>query len=255
MKPVVAMCRVENNVELRKNLFDITVKNVELAKLCKAGQFLHIKCGEEVYLRRPISICDVQNEYIRFIIEVRGKGTDWLSKVKEGETLDILGPLGNGFTDIDFNKKVVFVGGGIGIFPLLMHAKKYGKNATVLLGFRDKENVVLEDEFKNFGCDVRVSTDDGSYGYKGFVTKFLEQRVEEGGCEAVFACGPQAMLKKTADIANKNNIFCEISMEERMGCGVGACLVCACKTIKGDSFTYSHICKDGPTFNAKEIIF
>jgi dihydroorotate dehydrogenase electron transfer subunit len=237
--------------ELREGLFDFTIQNKEMAEKCLAGQFLHIKCGNKTMLRRPISICDVEGDNIRFIFEVRGEGTKELSQFKVGESLDVLGPLGKGFTLLDKSKKVIFIGGGIGIFPLLMAAKHYGENAIVLLGFRDKKTVVLKNEFEKLGCTVLIATDDGSEGYNGFVTDLLNPQNIDG----IFACGPKPMLIKTAKFAKENGIFCELSMEERMGCGIGACLVCACKTKKGEGTTFSHVCKDGPVFNASEVIF
>lgn len=238
---------------LRQGLYDVTIKNEEMAKASKAGQFLHIDCGGKSLLRRPISICDVNGETLRFIFEVRGEGTDLLKDKKAGEFLSVLGPLGNGFSDTDFSKKAVFVGGGIGIFPLLMHAKKYGKNAIVLLGFRNKDFAVLVEDFEEAGCTVKVATDDGSLGHKGFVTDFLKEELEDGNVSAVFACGPSVMLTKTAKAATEKDIFCEVSMEERMGCGIGACLVCACKVKFNGEFKYLHVCKDGPVFNAKTL--
>lgn len=237
---------------LREGLYDVTVKNGEMAYNAKAGQFLHIDCGGKALLRRPISICDIDKDTVRFIFEVRGEGTDLLKSKNIGEFISILGPLGNGFTDTDFSKKTLFVGGGIGIFPLLNHAKKYGKNAVVLLGFRDKENAVLVNDFEKAGCTVKTATDDGSLGHKGFVTDLIEKELINAN--AVFACGPYPMLKKTAMAANKKDIFCEISMEERMGCGIGACLVCACRVKVKNEEKYLHVCKDGPVFNAKELV-
>lgn len=248
------LATIEKIVELRPGLFDVTVKNEEMAKKAKAGQFLHIDCGDSVLLRRPISICDASGDTLRFLFEVRGEGTALLKEKKAGELVSILGPMGKGFRDIAFDKKGVFVGGGIGIFPLLMHAKKYGKNAVVLLGFRNKECTVLIKEFEDAGCTVRIATDDGSLGHKGFVTDFLPEELDSGAV-SVFACGPSIMLKKTAAEALKRDIFCEVSMEQRMGCGVGACLVCACKTKAGDDYKYQHVCKDGPVFNAKTVVF
>lgn len=251
MKPLLQLCEVIKKEEIRDKLFDITIKSKDIAEQSKAGQFLHIKCSNNVLLRRPISICDVNDDEIRFIFEVRGEGTKDLSLIKIGDKVNILGPLGNGFTINDTNKKAVLIGGGIGIFPLFMVAKEYKENATVLLGFRDKSNVVLEKFFLNYGCKVKIATDDGSYGYKGFITDLLKGNKSD----IIYACGPKPMLKKTADFAKKNNIFCEMSMEERMGCGVGACLVCTCKTVKQDSFTYKKVCVDGPVFNVNEVIF
>lgn len=248
---MMQLCELVKKVQLREGLFDFTIGNKEMAEKCLAGQFLHIKCGNKSLLRRPISICDVNGENIRFIFEIRGEGTKELSLAKVGENIDVLGPLGKGFTLLDKSKKVIFIGGGIGIFPLLMAAKHYGENATILLGFRDTKTVVLKKEFESLGCNVLIATDDGSEGYKGFITDLLIKENIDG----IFACGPKPMLIKTANFAKANNIFCELSMEERMGCGIGACLVCACKTKKGEGHTFSHVCKDGPVFNAKEVIF
>ncbi len=251
MKPLLRLCEVIKKEEIREKLFDITIKNSEIANLSQAGQFLHIKCSDNVLLRRPISICDVNNDEIRFVFEVRGEGTKELSKIKAGNILDVLGPIGNGFTIKDISKKAVLIGGGIGIFPLLMVAKQFKGNATILLGFRDKENIVLVNDFIKYGCKVIIATDDGSYGYKGFITDLLK----ENKADFIYACGPKQMLMKTANFAKENNVFCEMSMEERMGCGVGACLVCACKTVKENNFTYKKVCIDGPVFNANEVIF
>ena len=237
--------------ELRDGLYDVIIKNEKMAKSAKAGQFLHIDCGGKTLLRRPISICDAYDDKLRFVFEVRGEGTELLKDKKAGETISVLGALGNGFSDTDFSKKVIFVGGGIGIFPLLMHAEKYEKNATVLLGFKNKEQAVLIEDFEKTGARVKVATDDGSLGHKGFVTDLLKDELENNGISAVFACGPYIMLSKTAKAALDKDVFCEISMEERMGCGVGACLVCACKTKFKEEFKYLHVCKDGPIFNAK----
>ena len=248
-------CKIIKKHERRPGLFDFTFESPQIAAQCRAGQFLHIKCGDGVLLRRPISICDFGDTTVRIIFEVRGEGTRLLSEKQTDEALDVLGPLGRGFTDVFPGAKTLFIGGGIGIFPLLAHAKKYGKNATVLLGFKDKASIALESDFTRFGARVSIATDDGSYGHRGFVTALLENALNEQIYDAVFACGPLPMLKKTVAACNDLGIFCEISMEQRMGCGVGACLVCSCKTEKDDIISYSRVCADGPVFNSKEVVF
>ena len=244
-------CVLIKKIQLNEKLFDFTVRSVGISSSLLPGQFLHIKCSDYHTLRRPISVCDVTGDEIRFVFEVRGGGTRELSMKNIGDEIDILGPLGNSFTVTDTNKKTLFVGGGIGIFPLLYHAKKYGENAIVLLGFRNKDAVCLIDDFKKTGCNVLVSTDDGSYGLGGFVTDLLKQNISEAS--AVFACGPEIMIKKTAALANEKGVFCEVSTEERMGCGIGACLVCACKIKRDGQEKFLHVCKDGPIFNSLEI--
>ncbi|MEG1719190.1 MAG: dihydroorotate dehydrogenase electron transfer subunit [Clostridia bacterium] len=254
MEPIVNKFELIKKAEIRKDLFDFTVYAPEIAKIAVSGQFLHIKCGDEFSLRRPISICEINAETIRFIFEIRGDGTDKLSKFKVGDFIDILGPLGNGFEDRDYSKKAVFVGGGIGIFPLLDVAKKYKNNATVLLGFKDKASSSLISDFENAGCVVKVATDDGSLGINGFVTDYFKDLSND--IDTIYACGPSVMIKKTATFANDKKIKCLVSLEERMGCGIGACLVCACKTKDNHGNEgYSHVCKNGPIFDSKEVVF
>lgn len=255
MNAVCESCEIISINEAAKNIFDVTIKNRDMALSAMPGQFLHIQCGGRTLLRRPISICDVKGDKIRFIFEIRGEGTYELSKVKSGEKLDVLGPLGHGFTIGDTNKKAVFVGGGIGIYPLLMTAKMYGKNAIALLGFRNKSCDVISADFKSYGCEVIFATDDGSQGVKGYVTDLLDSVLSCGDIDRIFACGPLPMLKTTAKIADDKNIYCEVSMEERMGCGVGACLVCACKVKVSGTEHYLHVCKDGPVFDSRAVIF
>lgn len=255
MDTICKSCVITAFRETAENIYDVTVCSKELSGLCKPGQFLHIQCGGDTLLRRPISICDVDNDCVRFIFEVRGEGTLQLSKYNIGDKLDILGPLGKGFTVGDTSKKAIFVGGGIGIYPLLMPAKLYGENAVVLLGFRNKCYDVLSEDFKKAGCKVLIATDDGSKGIKGFVTDFLGDEISNSAIDRIFACGPLPMIKKTALEAHKNNIYCEVSMEERMGCGIGACLVCACKAKENGEEHFVHVCKDGPVFDSRTVIF
>jgi dihydroorotate dehydrogenase electron transfer subunit len=228
----------------------------EIAALAKAGQFLHILCDGKT-LRRPISICEIdqKKETIRIIFDIRGEGTYWLSERKQGEQLNILGPLGNGF-DIDNDRKsALFIGGGMGVPPLLEAAKAYYGKADAILGFRCSGNKILHEDFEHICKNVFLASDDGSCGEQGFVTDILYKRLTEKHYDIIYACGPNAMLEAVSIIAAKNNILCYVSMEERMGCGVGACLVCACKVSEAGLETYKHVCKDGPVFNAREVVW
>ena len=159
---------------------------------------------------------------LRFVFQIRGAGTEQLSKFEVGDKMDILAPLGHGFT-FDPNAHNLFIGGGIGVPPLFGAARLCGKNATVAVGFRNKDFVILEDDFRTAGCDLRIATDDGSYGHHGLVIDLIQ----DVHPDKIFACGPKVMLRAVTEFAKARNIPCEISLEERMACGIGACLGCA----------------------------
>lgn len=277
-KFIVTKAEIIKINKLTDSIFDVTVKSKELAEKAVCGQFLHIDCGDEFVLRRPISIAEIlthkdiqadgqqsfeallpkENEPValRFIFDIRGKGTLKLSEKKEGEFLDILGPLGNGF-DI-LNEKALIVGGGIGIYPLLELAKQSKSKTTVSLGFRSKEFVTLEDEFKNYADELYIATDDGSYGEKGNAVSIVKDKLEKGDFDVVYACGPLPMIKAIKEITDRCEIACQISLEERMGCGIGACLCCPVKIEDDETdlgFKHLHVCKEGPIFNAREVMF
>jgi dihydroorotate dehydrogenase electron transfer subunit len=167
----------------------------------------------------------------------------------------MLAPLGHGFTLSEDFSKVVLIGGGIGTPPMLPLAKHYGEKATVVSGFRNASAVILQEDFKKTGAETILCTDDGSMGVHGFVTQPLSELAEQGGIDAVYACGPMPMLKNIAAICKEKGIYCEISLEERMACGIGACLGCACKTVRNDEEYFAHVCKDGPVFKAEEVLF
>lgn len=256
MKYTQELCSIVKKEQLNKTTFSFTVKSEKVLQSVRPGQFANILADGKP-LRRPISVCEFSKEdgNVRFVFEVRGEGTEIISKKNEGDCLDILAPLGNGF-DINPDEKAVFVGGGIGVPPMLGASAPYGANATALLGFRNKDAIILADDFRSNGADVRIATDDGSFGHHGFVTQLLTKRLDEAPCDAVYACGPKPMLKLVADEVEKRGIKCMVSLEERMGCGVGACLVCACKTRTTDGGEkYSHVCKNGPVFDSREVIW
>lgn len=240
------MCKILSINSPVKDIYDVVVK---FPLNTQPGQFIHILCGGDALLRRPISICDSGDGWLRFIYQVRGKGTKLLSQFKEGDELDILGPLGQGF---NASKRgdgtAVVIGGGIGIYPLLKLAKALGNNTEAILGFRTKELITLEDEFKAV-CDTHIATDDGSYGHHGFVTDVLKERIASGNVTSIYSCGPVPMMSAIKKIAAENGIYCQLSMEERMGCGIGMCAVCTCKS-HGENV---KVCQKGPVFDAEDL--
>lgn len=241
---------------LAKGIFDIEIYCPHIAQAAKAGQFAQV-AAEGFFLRRPISICDIDKTKgtIRLVFEVRGKGTDKLSELNKGDLIDIISPLGNGFKTLEKGKKCVCIGGGIGTPPMLGIAKEYGENATVISGFRNMAAVILQKDFKSCGANTILCTDDGSAGKKGFVTDALAEVLETEKPDIIYACGPMIMLKNITKMAADSGIYCQVSLEQRMACGVGACLVCACRTVKDGQEFNSHVCKDGPVFDSEEVIF
>ena len=220
------------------------------------GQFVHIKCGHSRLLRRPISVCSCQAgegdapDRLTVVFEVRGEGTAWLAGRREGQSLDVMGLLGNGFP-IEREGRYLLVGGGIGVPPMLGCAQYTAGKSTAIVGFRSKEKAILLDRLEKECAKVLTATDDGSLGYHGFVDALVRQELsEDKNYDAVLACGPKPMLRNVAKVAQEFGVPCQVSMEERMGCGVGACLVCACDMKDGSR---KHVCKDGPVFDSKEV--
>lgn len=243
----VKYCKIAGKREIAKNQVELLLENEVLAKEALPGQFVHINIGSDKHiLRRPISICDAYDNITRIVFEIKGDGTEILSRKEVGETIDLLGPLGTGFT-VKKDAKAVVLGGGLGSFPLLYLAKNL-TNPRVFLGFRDKEMVCMEEDFSACGETV-IATDNGTYGYNGFAINAAKEAMED--CDIIYACGPTPMLKAVKQIAEEKGIKAEISMEQRMGCGIGACLVCVCKTKSG----YDKVCQKGPVFDASEVIF
>ena len=242
---------------IAKGIFDMTILCKEVADIATAGQFVHVLADGHT-LRRPISIASINKEKgtIRIIFEVRGNGTEEISKKNENEMLDMVAPLGGrGFKLLDKDKKAVCIGGGIGTPPMFVVAEYYGKNATVISGFRNSSIAILQKDFADTGANTILCTDDGSAGKKGFVTEALKEYLANEKPDIIYACGPQPMLKAIVMIADENKITTQVSLEERMGCGVGACLVCACKTVRNGEEYMAHVCQDGPVFDSKEVIW
>ena len=214
--------------EIAPGIYNCLVHAPKIAAAASVGQFVNVLCGG-YELRRPISLCgfDAGLGLLRLVFEVRGKGTRWLSQRQAGEELDLVGPLGHGFPLMDRNSRAVLVGGGIGTPPLLPLAQRYGSGATAITGFRSGTAAILQDDLAGTGADCRLCTDDGSAGFHGFTTQALER-----------------------------GIPCYVSMEERMGCGVGACLGCVCGTKAPDGEKkMTRVCLNGPVFDAREVVW
>ncbi len=231
-----------------KALTDSVYKMVlsgDTSAITAPGQFVNIQLSG-LFLRRPISVCDYDGETLTIIYKVVGKGTEQMSTMAPGESLDILTGLGNGYNLSITGEHPVLLGGGVGVPPMYNLAKKLleqGKTVSVILGFNTKSEIFYEEEFKALGCDVTVTTVDGSYGKKGFVTDALPETYTHFCC-----CGPEPMLKAVYRATKTSG---QMSFEERMGCGFGACMGCSCKTLTGNK----RICKDGPVMKKEEILW
>ena len=254
--PIEQICTIVEAAKLNEYAYSFTLEVGDMVKKegLMAGQFLHIACGEGLLLRRPISVCMVQEDEpqdtARVVFEVRGEGTKWLAQRQVGDKVNVLGPLGNGFT-VTPNDRLLLVGGGIGVPPLLGQAAFTAKNSTAVLGFRSADRAMLVEDYRDYCEAVYLCSDDGSLGRHGFVDAKLKDILEKDkNFTAVLACGPKPMLKNVAKVAAEYGVPCQVSLEERMACGVGACLGCAVQMADG---TMKHVCKDGPVFDAKEV--
>ena len=237
--------KILSNKPLTKDIWEMKLEG-ETSHITAPGQFINIQL-DGFYLRRPISICDYYDKTITIIYKVVGHGTEAMAKLEEGNCLDVLCGLGNGFDTAKCGKKTVLIGGGVGVPPMFNLCKKLlseGKEVTVILGFNTKEEIFYEEEFKALGANVCFSTVDGSYGTKGFVTDILKDLEYDYFC----TCGPMPMFRAIEKIAATSGQY---SFEERMGCGFGACMGCSCKTKYG----YKRICRDGPVLEREEIIW
>ena len=196
--------------------------------------------------------CPEVAENAHIVFEVRGKGTDKISELNKGDLMDVIAPLGNGFTvPAKKDGRVIVVGGGIGTPPLLDIAKMYGDRCTAILGFRSFDKVILDKDYSLAGANV---TDDGSTGVHGTIAQPLADELAKGDVAAVYACGPTPMLKAVVAAAKQAGVYSEVSLEQRMGCGVGACVVCACTVIRDGEEKVLRVCKDGPVFSGEEVV-
>ena len=236
--------RIIENTALTDSVYKMTLSG-DVSEITAPGQFVNIKL-DGLYLRRPISVCNVEGDTLTIIYKVVGKGTKQLSQMQTGE-LDILTGLGNGYDLTVAGDKPVLIGGGVGVPPMYLLARRLialGKQVNVILGFNTKEEIFCEQDFKDLGCNVTVTTVDGSYGVKGFVTDALK----DIDYTYFYTCGPEPMLKAVYKASVTSG---QMSFEKRMGCGFGACMGCSCKTITG----YKRICKEGPVMRKEEILW
>ena len=237
--------------ELAPRVFFLVVEAPDVAQAAEPGQFvqLRIPLGEFI-LRRPVGVAAVDRKKgsVAFIYRVVGKGTKALAALMPGEVVNILGPLGHGFY-MDYEHPLI-VGGGMGLSPLLYYAAAMQKKGDVLIGGRSEEEVFWKDLFDELCGEVFISTDDGSLGFKGFTTEYLPKILEDHKYDAIIVCGPDVMMRGIARIAREHGIPCEVSLEKRMACGLGACLSCSIDTTEGKR---KKVCKDGPVFPAEEV--
>lgn len=230
--------------QLTENVYRMRLAG-DVSAITACGQFINIRLDGN-YLRRPISVCDKTNDSVTIIYKTVGKGTEQMAQMQPGERLDILTGLGNGYDLSVSGTHPLLLGGGVGVPPLYLLAKQLreqGKEVTAVLGFGTQKEVFYEEEFRALGCTVVVTTADGSYGTKGFVTDAYPEQYSY-----FYTCGPEPMLKAVYRTAKTEGQF---SFEERMGCGFGACMGCSCKTITG----YKRICKEGPVMKKEELLW
>ncbi len=249
---------VISNQQVAGDLFEIEFVAPSVAEKCKPGQFLQVRASvqHDPLLRRPISIYDVnqQRGSITLLYKVVGRGTHLLTGLRSQEFLDVMGPLGKGFTLPDQPQNALLVGGGVGMAPLLYLARQLREmecSVKVLYGVGNSTELVAAERFRELGADVWSATMDGSAGYQGLVTGLLES-LPADGTELIYTCGPEIMMAGVAEFAAGNNIWGECSLEEHMACGVGACLGCARK-LKQQDAGYVKVCKDGPVFNMQAV--
>jgi dihydroorotate dehydrogenase electron transfer subunit len=250
--------KIKSNFCIRQHYYKLALESVALAKTAQPGNFLMVKvsAGTEPLLRRPLSIhrVDAASGTVELLYEVVGQGTDLLSQRKMTDRVEVIGPLGNGFSvkSVGRQSRFVLVAGGMGVAPLLFLAQrlKAGK-VTILIGARTASQILCAAEFKKLGCDTRVATDDGSAGFHGRVTGLLEKIfLEKAQADAVvYGCGPKPMLKAMSQLCCRHNRPAQISLESHMACGIGACLGCVVQTKSG----FARVCKEGPVFEVNDL--
>ncbi|MBQ8524114.1 MAG: dihydroorotate dehydrogenase electron transfer subunit [Clostridia bacterium] len=239
-----SLFEIIENIPLTADVMKMRLKG-DTSEITAPGTFVNVKL-DGLFLRRPISVCDVEGDVLTIIYKVVGRGTEQMREMQNG-TLDVLTGLGNGYDTSKSGASPLLLGGGVGVPPMYMLAKRLiaeGKKVSVILGFNKESEIFCEDDFKALGCDVTVTTVDGSYGVKGFVTDAMKNI----DYTYFYTCGPEPMLKAIYKASATSGQF---SFEERMGCGFGACMGCSCKTVTG----YKRICKDGPVLEKEEILW
>jgi len=257
---VSIMASILENKKLLPDFYRMKLAAPQIAMTAVPGQFVMIRTSSTLdpLLRRPISLHRINKDEgtIELVYQVLGKGTTLLSQIDQCE-LEVMGPLGKGFTWQQNFKRTAIVGGGCGIAPLLALAEEIvemGQEVHVLLGAQTKEKLLNESDFRELGCKVQVATDDGSSGKKGFVTELLAELMDTVDLDQVYCCGPLPMTRGIIKLAEENKISCQVSIEERMACGIGACLGCVCQVRNDDgTIGYKRVCHEGPVFDAGEL--
>lgn len=248
---------VAENGPIAKNVYKMRFLLPEKTEELACGKFVNISVGDGAHLlRRPIAICGYDETSVTICYQLKGAGTRAMSEKKVGDILSCVLPLGNGFVVEEQEKRIALIGGGVGIFPMLSVLREYagrGKEFYSYIGFRNKDAVCMEEEFSALSQELHIVTDDGSYGDRGNAVSAFFAGIDAANPDVIFACGPTPMLRalKTELSARKVNIPCYVSLEERMGCGIGACLVCVCKRAGGKG--NARVCKDGPVFAIGEV--
>ncbi|MFZ5801315.1 MAG: dihydroorotate dehydrogenase electron transfer subunit [Candidatus Omnitrophota bacterium] len=270
--------KIISNQRVGRDYFKLKFLSRKIGAQAKPGQFVMLRISDGItpFLRRPFGVHSVCDGKVEILYEVVGKGTQALSEKKTAERLDVIGPLGNGFDQRPKTKdpRLILVAGGMGVAPLTFLAEKLMEcqmsnvkcQILALLGARTRNQVLCERDFKRLGCEVKIATDDGSRGFKGYVSELLKNILaarfklhatgKRGTCclqpaAQIYACGPRPMLKAIQKICGEKNIPCQASLEEHLACGVGACMGCAVKTVNG----FKRVCKDGPVFDIEEVMF
>lgn len=250
-------CKIIENRKIAPDYFKLTLSSKDISKNAVPGQFVHIKISNTLIpiLRRPFSFHKIRKDHFEIIYHVVGKGTEIFSKRKKEEFINVIGPLGNGF-EIIKNKIAILIGGGCGTAPLFAleeELKKRGIESRFFMGAKTKDLLLCQNDFAKIGTKVYTSTDDGSCGEKCTVLDLYIWSLKEISAKksAIYACGPKEMLKEVSKFAIRKKIPCQISLEEHMACGVGACSGCVVKK----DFEYKRVCKDGPVFDAREVIW
>lgn len=249
--------KIQKNIPVAKTIYEMTLYVPEIAKKAKPGQFVNLRLSGKLdpLMRRPISLHAINPEQgiIKMLYMVVGKGTTMMSEMEEGENIDVLGPLGNGWNLEMDGKYAVVIGGGIGIaplYPLVKALREAGKQVEVIMGAKNEAYLTDEKIYTDTGATVTVTTDDGSAGTKGFVTTALVQSIQAGKCDYIYACGPKPMLRFVEKTALDNHVKGQVSTESHMGCGLGVCLLCPTKVKAGG---YKRVCTDGPVFAIGEL--
>lgn len=264
--PTMEVGHVLHHKRVGPGIYYLQIKAVSIAREAEPGQFVHVRCtqGTDPLLRRPFSLHEIDSDrgIISLLYQVRGKGTKWLTGHQANDPVDLMGPLGRGFRIVDGISKAILVGGGIGMAPLLPLAQAFRSKGVEVLAFLGaasrgglRGGLVRLEAYETSTTFLGLATDDGSMGYHGVVTDLLPTHLEKGGT-AVYACGPDGMMRAVAQLAAKYNVPCQVSLDKYMACGAGACMGCVCK--RKDSrgeITYARVCTEGPVFDAREVYF